>query len=393
MKNFSSKQFFIVILMIMSFYNTAFTQTGVRIAGSAGTADPSSMLDVISNSKGVLIPRMLESERTSISSPATGLIVYQTNNSKGIYYFDGAVWVQLAAGALSGSGANNYLARWSGGGLTTGASYDDGTNVGIGNTGPSQKLDVSGNIRATGMIIANANGAPYLQGGDDATLNDVNVANTVGVIGLNDATKGSIQLGNNNAQFISGSGGNIGIGTTGPQDKLHVNGTARVTSLAGTGNRAVYADVNGTLKAATKNIAYVVSNAPQTVTKCSTLDVLCPTTAVTTQLSVETGDVVSINSTFHWRFAAGSSGGDQPKFGLRVTGASGGCGTAVIQDFIDNQQYEIADNIQREYSLFAKNMVWVSTCTGTITVTLGEDFIGTDDAGLFSDIVITATRY
>lgn len=41
--------------------------------------------------------------------------------------------------------------------------------------------------------------------------------------------------------------GNLGIGTTTPAEKLHVIGNTRVSTLAGTGNRPVYADANGTL--------------------------------------------------------------------------------------------------------------------------------------------------
>jgi hypothetical protein len=40
---------------------------------------------------------------------------------------------------------------------------------------------------------------------------------------------------------------NVGIGITNPAEKLHVNGTVRVNSLAGTGTRMVSSDANGTL--------------------------------------------------------------------------------------------------------------------------------------------------
>jgi hypothetical protein len=42
--------------------------------------------------------------------------------------------------------------------------------------------------------------------------------------------------------------GNVGIGTTSPQTALHVVGNIRSSNLAGTGNREVYTDANGTLR-------------------------------------------------------------------------------------------------------------------------------------------------
>jgi hypothetical protein len=58
-------------------------------------ADASAMLDIRSNSKGLLIPRMTEVERQGIPMPAKGLMLYQTDNTEGFYYFDGNAWVYI----------------------------------------------------------------------------------------------------------------------------------------------------------------------------------------------------------------------------------------------------------------------------------------------------------
>ena len=89
-------------------------------------------------------------------------------------------------------------------------------NVGIGTATPGAKLEVAGLIRSTN------NGSAYLQWGDDVTLNDVNITNTLGVIGIQDSTKGTLQLWSNAASYIAGSAGNVGIGTTTPGAKLEV---------------------------------------------------------------------------------------------------------------------------------------------------------------------------
>jgi hypothetical protein len=80
-----------------------------------GTTSPATTaaLDVSSTSKGALLPRMNASQRAAIVSPATGLIVYQTDGTAGFYYFDGLVWQQLASGATSStsssSGSNTLI--------------------------------------------------------------------------------------------------------------------------------------------------------------------------------------------------------------------------------------------------------------------------------------------
>lgn len=57
---------------------------GISVDGS--TPDNSAMLDIKSTSGGLLIPRMTKSQRDAISSPATSLIIYQTDNTPGFYY-------------------------------------------------------------------------------------------------------------------------------------------------------------------------------------------------------------------------------------------------------------------------------------------------------------------
>ena len=47
------------------------------------------MLDIKSNDGGLLIPRMTLAERNVITNPATGLMIYQTDNIPGFYYNSG----------------------------------------------------------------------------------------------------------------------------------------------------------------------------------------------------------------------------------------------------------------------------------------------------------------
>ena len=99
-------------------FNTTLDGTGtlserMRIsnAGNVGigttTPDASSSLDISSTSKGLLIPRMTSTQKTGISTPATGLLIYQTDGSAGFYYYNGTTWVLLASGSGSGSGSSS----------------------------------------------------------------------------------------------------------------------------------------------------------------------------------------------------------------------------------------------------------------------------------------------
>ncbi len=64
----------------------------VGINGTGAAPNSSAMLDVASTTKGMLIPRMIENQRNAIALPATGLLIYQTDDTTGFYYFDGTIW-------------------------------------------------------------------------------------------------------------------------------------------------------------------------------------------------------------------------------------------------------------------------------------------------------------
>ncbi len=80
---------------------SVYSQTGgVGIADGTPVVDASAMLDIQSTTKGILIPRMLEIERAGITTPATGLMIYQTDGTPGYYFYDGTAWKSIGAGVL-----------------------------------------------------------------------------------------------------------------------------------------------------------------------------------------------------------------------------------------------------------------------------------------------------
>ena len=69
----------IVFLLLVSFYS--FAQTGIGTT----TPDASAKLDISSTTKGLLAPRMTAAQKTAISLPANGLLIYQTDGVTGFY--------------------------------------------------------------------------------------------------------------------------------------------------------------------------------------------------------------------------------------------------------------------------------------------------------------------
>ena len=66
----------------------------VSIGKGASDADGSSILELSSTTQGVLLPRMTTTERDAISSPATGLLIFNTTTKK-LDYYSGAAWGQV----------------------------------------------------------------------------------------------------------------------------------------------------------------------------------------------------------------------------------------------------------------------------------------------------------
>ena len=60
--------------------------------GSTSTIVASAILSLTSTTRGFLPPRMTNAQRTAISSPAVGLIVYCTDATEGLYIYKSGGW-------------------------------------------------------------------------------------------------------------------------------------------------------------------------------------------------------------------------------------------------------------------------------------------------------------
>src|SRR5690349_10326948 len=89
------------LFLLAHLQETCFSQN-VGIGTSAPNA--SAQLDITSTTKGMLVPRVNTTQRISIASPATGLLVFDTDSSSFAYY-KGSAWVFIK-GTINA--ANNW---------------------------------------------------------------------------------------------------------------------------------------------------------------------------------------------------------------------------------------------------------------------------------------------
>ena len=89
---------------------TTYAQVGLGTT----TPDASSALDIPSITKGLLIPRMTKTQRDEISSPATGLMIYQIDVTVGFYYYNGSSWAEVAATTSKTYSVNTFYAELGG---------------------------------------------------------------------------------------------------------------------------------------------------------------------------------------------------------------------------------------------------------------------------------------
>ena len=82
-------------LVAINYASSAGVTVESKLAVGANSAAASSIVDITSTTKGLLIPRMTTTQMNAISSPATGLQVYNTTTSSNNLY-DGTGWKQNA---------------------------------------------------------------------------------------------------------------------------------------------------------------------------------------------------------------------------------------------------------------------------------------------------------
>ncbi len=170
-----SFQMFIFAFIIMLSIS-AQSQVGVNTT----MPDPTAALDVTSTTRGLLVPRMLQSEKIAIGSPAQGLLIYQTDQTKGFYYYDNG-WIFINSAGIQGpqgvAGANGKNA------MALTSALGAGPNCATGGTKLEVGVDANGNNILESNEINNSltrficNGAAGSSGSIAKTTNEPAGAN------------------------------------------------------------------------------------------------------------------------------------------------------------------------------------------------------------------------
>lgn len=113
----------LILLGIILFSSAlGYTQTEDGVGIGTASVDASAVLEVVSpsNNKGLLIPKLTNAQMNNIVSPATGLIIYNTD-AEGLYHYVDGGWSMVGT-------PRGTITMWSGSTAPSGWAICNGTN-------------------------------------------------------------------------------------------------------------------------------------------------------------------------------------------------------------------------------------------------------------------------
>jgi hypothetical protein len=228
----------VVLLAIAMLSVWGLQAQNVAINNTGAAADPRAMLDISSNAKGLLIPRLTQGERDAIAGPPPGLLLYNTS-ANSFQYYNGSIWNNLTHSGIVNGSPNKvprFLGIW---GLTPGVMTDDGNGVSINNTSAvangSAILDMTSTTK--GLLIPRMNTAQRTAIAAPATglmVYDTNLNSFWfynGTAWTNVNGNGAGEWNVNGNDIFNNNSGNVGIGISAPAARLSVDSSIMVDQL------------------------------------------------------------------------------------------------------------------------------------------------------------------
>ena len=202
----------------------------IRAQVGIGTTSPASgaMLDINSTTSGLLIPRVTQTQRDAIGSPSTGLLIYQTDNTPGFYFYNGTAWSTLGGADNLGNHTATQNVQLGGNWISNdgdneGIAIDAAGSIGIGINTPGENLQIHEPTASSNYISFT-----------DASTGTISSTNGSVVGILNDdlylwnRENNALYLGTNNiSRMVINNAGNVGVGTNTPAAgaKLEITAT------------------------------------------------------------------------------------------------------------------------------------------------------------------------
>ncbi len=281
-------------------------RTGTVGIGSNNSPNASTLLDLTSTSKGMLVPRMTKVQRDSIVSPASGMMVYCTN------CLDTTGCISVYSGTSSPAGWNCLVTTNNAPIVTAGCTlgFQGTITKGFAVSSASYQVTLVNNTFTTATVpLANSN---LVMSGANAGLSVSSVSTTLGGTAVTSVTLAS---GANQTIFynLSGtptSGGNLnGVWTNGSLACNNLKTVGRLSSVLST-SCATTASVNGIY---VSNIAFTASNtftiAVTNTTSSSLTNIPAPAVGnlVLTKTATGTISVASVSPSAAFTLAAGAT--------------------------------------------------------------------------------------
>lgn len=160
----SKKTIAIFLLLIVCNSNA---QVGI------GTTIPnnSAALDITDTAKGILIPRMTFNQKSLIFQPAEGLMIYQLDDEKGFYFYNGTNWISINSNNTGNCGKQTIV-------LSDDVTDQEAQQIIADNFGTNtQEIQILGCTNLTNVDLSMVTTAIKIEIAENNVLHTVNLQN------------------------------------------------------------------------------------------------------------------------------------------------------------------------------------------------------------------------